>query len=380
MDSASWPHEGHRAYRWVEDRRRFAPGLDDLLKWAHGQRASRIDIKTGHRVTIKVHGVIHFGTRDILVQLVLSDIVGHIYAEDGMAMLGVGHILDTAYSVSISRRETLRFRINLTPITVTRGSGVHIVMRPIPARPPSLDDQRVEAEIRATNALTSGMRLFGGSTGSGKTTLQFGLALDKLMDPTISCDFVTGEEPIEFLLDDLKPPSGSKISQTEIRPPNLTFGLFTRSTTRREATDIIVGECRDGETIDAAIMAAIMGGVLSTTIHADTVPLMIQRAIALCPRSERDNLVSAMAQALRFCINQRLIRRKGGGRVAIREYLTFDRDLRRKLTRTEASDWPDLVQDAVDVQGQSFARAIDGLLDADLITEETAITEKRRDA
>lgn len=66
--------------------------------------------------------------------------------------------------------------------------------------------------------------------------------------------------------------------------------------------------------------------------------------------------------------------------MAIREFLTFDRDLRRKLTRTEPSDWPDVVSDAVEVQGQSFGQAIRKLLEADLITEDTALTEERRDA
>lgn len=375
-----WPDEGKKEFAWVEERRRNAPGLDSLLRWAHSLGASRIDIKTGHLVTIKVHGVIRFATWKTTDSLTLADIVGHVYASDGMAMLGVGHILDTAYSVALDRKVNLRFRMNLTPISVKRGAGVHIIMRPIPARPASLDQQMVEQEIRDTNKLKSGMVLFGGATGSGKTTLQFGLAIEKLMDPTVYCDMATGEEPIEFLLDDLRPPSGSKISQTEMRPPTMTLPSFTRSLTRREMTDAIIVESRDGDTMTAAINIAMMGGILGTTIHADSVSLMIQRAIALCPPSERDNLVSALAQALRFCINQRLVPRKGGGRIAIREFLTFDRDLRRKLTRTEPTDWPDVVSDAVEAQGQSFGQAIRKLLEADLITEDTAFAEERRDA
>ncbi|WP_010515526.1 ATPase, T2SS/T4P/T4SS family [Komagataeibacter oboediens] len=263
-----WPDEGRKAFAWVEERRRNAPGLDSLLRWAHGLGASRIDIKTGHPVTIKVHGVIRYATCKATDSLALADIVGHVYASDGMAMLGVGHILDTAYSVALDRKVNLRFRINLSPISVKRGSGVHIVMRPVPARPASLDQQMVEQEIRDTNRLKSGMVLFGGATGSGKTTLQFGLAIEKLMDPTVYCDMATGEEPIEFLLDDLRPPSGSRISQTEIRPPTLTFPTFTRSLTRREMSDGIITECRDGETMNAAINIAMMGGILGTTLHA----------------------------------------------------------------------------------------------------------------
>ncbi|MDT8873236.1 hypothetical protein RAA17_24400 [Komagataeibacter rhaeticus] len=48
-------------------------------------------------------------------------------------------------------------------------------------------------------------------------------------------------------------------------------------------SDGIITECRDGETMNAAINIAMMGGILGTTLHADSVSLMIQRAIALCP-------------------------------------------------------------------------------------------------
>ena len=97
---------------------------------------------------------------------------------------------------------------------------------------------------------------------------------------------------------------------------------------RREPTDIIVGECRDSETMDAAIQAAISGHVLTTTIHANDVALTMQRIASLCPPAERENLVSAVAQSLRLVINQRLARSTDGQRTALREFLVFDAALR----------------------------------------------------
>ncbi|MFT8719916.1 type IV pilus twitching motility protein PilT [Acetobacter sp.] len=375
-----WPHEGRRAYPWVAEARKSAPGLDDLLQWAHAQGASRIDFKSGHRTTIKVHGVGRYVTAAPMKPQFVDDIVRHVYGNDGPANIQVNKQIDTAYSVMQTRTDSLRFRLNICPIMTLQGQGTHIVMRPIPSKPPSLDVQLVEDEIRATNDLPSGMVFVGGATGSGKSTLQFGLAQAKLLDPRYSCDMATGEEPIEFLLDYLKPDHGSRISQTEIRPPNMTFASFVRGCMRREMTDLIVGECRDGDTMDAAINCAITGGKLMTTVHADDVPLMIQRAISLCPRAERDNLVSALAQSLRFVMNQRLLPRKGGGRVAIREFVTFDRALRRRLLTQDADTWPDLIRQAVDHDGQSFATAIRLRLEQDLITEETALLAEKRDA
>lgn len=375
----TWPNEGRSAYSWVVERRKHAPGLDDLLKWAYGLGASRIDFKTGHPVTIMVHGKVLFATRSSTDDFAISDIVSHMYAQDGMSMLAISHDLDSAYSVSLNRRETLRFRVNFTPCEVMRGQGVNIVMRPIPSRPPSLESQLVEPEVLASNDIVSGMKLIGGVTGSGKSSLAFALAEEKVMRPDANYNIATGEHPIEFLMDYIRSPTGSKITQTPIHPPHMTFANFVRGTTRREMTELIVGECRDSETMDAAINCAITGGILGTTIHADNVGLMMQRAVSLCAREERDNLVSALAQSMRFCLNQRLLPRKGGGRVAIREFLTFDRDLRFKLMRTDPQCWPEFINDVLKTDGQSFARAIEARLEQDLITEEVALMAKRRD-
>jgi defect-in-organelle-trafficking protein DotB len=146
---------------------------------------------------------------------------------------------------------------------------------------------------------------------------------------------------------------------------------------RREPTDINVGECRDSETMAASIQAAISGHVVTTTIHANDVALTMQRITSLCPSDERDNLVSAIAQSLRLVINQRLTRSADGRRTALREFLAFDSDLRRKFLRSDPAEWPELTRVAVEERGQSYAKSIRNALEAGRITEETAAFELR---
>jgi defect-in-organelle-trafficking protein DotB len=146
---------------------------------------------------------------------------------------------------------------------------------------------------------------------------------------------------------------------------------------RREPTDIIVGECRDSETMSAAIQAAISGHVLTTTVHANDVPLTMQRIASLCPAGERDNLVSAVAQSLRLVINQRLARSIDGRRTALREYVAFDSRLRSQFLRSDPTEWPALTRRAVDEQGQSYGVAIDRALAEGRISEQVATHERR---
>jgi defect-in-organelle-trafficking protein DotB len=189
---------------------------------------------------------------------------------------------------------------------------------------------------------------------------------------------VEGAAPIEFLLERIKSPSSS-IDQTEIPRDLPSFEAFIRGCWRREPTDIIVGECRDGPTMAASVNAAMAGSALTTTIHVNSVKLTVQRVISLLPADERANLVDALGQSLRLVINQRLVPSADGKRTALREFLVFDAALRRRMQQADPSEWPDLAQRALDGQGQSYPAAIRAALEQGRITEQTAAAELLRE-
>jgi defect-in-organelle-trafficking protein DotB len=371
-----WPGEGAR---WVQEPRKSAPGLDSLLTWAFRSRASRIGFQPGHPVWVRIHGQNHRATRSYLDEGEFSQIVNHLYGADGMARLQGGNDFDTAYAIPLDRSTRLRFRLNATPTRTSRRDGGNIVLRPIPDLPPSLADQLVEQGILDSYRAGEGMVIVAGGTGSGKSTLIAGMTKAKLDDPDGNYDIVEGAAPIEFLLERVRG-SSSTMNQTEIPRDIPSFPLFIRGCMRREPTDIIVGECRDSETMGAAIQAAISGHLLTTTVHANNVPLTLQRIASLCPADERDNSISAVAQSLRLVINQRLAPTIDGRRTALREFLVVDNALRSKFLVTEPREWPALTRRAVDEQGQSYAVAIDRALNEGRISEEVARVQRSRTA
>lgn len=365
-----WPDEGKEIF--IQEPRTYAPGLDSLLSWGYSIGVSRIAFQTGKRVSMRQHGVNFFATKNIIDHKSMVELLNHIHGRDASARLDNGYDFDTSYSVRIDRKTRIRFRINATSTSISTSNGAHLVIRPIPDSPPSLDQQGVENEIIQAFFPENGMIIVGGSVGSGKTTLIAGLLLHKLKHPCGNFNIATGEAPIEYLLESIPTNTASTINQSEI-PENLpNFQAFIRGCMRRELTDIVVGECRDGETMDAAINAAMAGNTLTTTIHANNVSLMIQRMIALCPEHDRDNLLTAMIQSLRFMINQKLVFSTDGKRTALREYLTIDDDLRFSLLRNKSIDWPDLVQKALEDRGCSFQKSAKKALSEGRISPEIA--------
>ena len=358
--SDHWPDEG---LRWVQDSRKHAPGLDSLLIWAFRCNASRVSFQTGHPIWVTIHGRNFRATRASVDEGAFSQIVNHLYGADGMARLQGGNDFDTAYAISIDRSTRLRFRLNATPTRTSRRDGGNIVLRPIADLPPSLEDQLVEPGILAACRPRQGIVCVSGATGSGKSTLIAGMTVAKLLDPEGHYNIVEGAAPVEFLLERVSSPS-STMNQTEIPRDMPSFPAFIRGCMRREPTDIIVGECRDSETMGAAIQAAISGHSLTTTVHANDVALTMQRIASLCAADERDNLISSVAQSLRLVINQRLARSVDGKRVALREYLAFDGSLRGKFLCSDPSEWPALTRGAVEEQGQSYGVAVRLALEA----------------
>jgi defect in organelle trafficking protein DotB len=373
----AWPDADKGGLRWVEEARKSAPGLDSLLTWAFRQGASRIALQTGHPVWVGIHGRNYRVTQNATDEIDFSHIVNHLYGADGMARLQGGNDFDTAYAIQVDRSTRLRFRLNATSTRTARRGGGNIVLRPIADMPPPLEAQGVEQGILDAYRPRQGMVIVSGATGSGKSTLIAGMTVAKLTDPDGHFNIVEGAAPVEFLLEQIRGPS-STINQTEIPRDLPSFAAFVRGAMRREPTDIIVGECRDSETMGAAVQAAISGHALTTTIHANDVALSMQRTVSLCPPAERENLISAVAQSLRLVINQRLARSTDGRRTALREYLVFDADLRGAFLCTDPSEWPALTRRAVEERGQSYAVAIRRALEEGRITTETASYELRQ--
>lgn len=107
--------------------------------------------------------------------------------------------------------------------------------------------------------LPSGVLLFTGPTGSGKTTTVYS-CLHYMINPQMSV--ITAEEPVEYVIDG--------ISQCSINPKiGLTYEESLRHILRQDPDVIVIGEIRDNFSAEVAVQAALTGHKVLTTFHTE---------------------------------------------------------------------------------------------------------------
>src|SRR5690606_14962313 len=81
-----------------------------------------------------------------------------------------------------------------------------------------------------------------------------------------------------------------------------------RASMRHDPDYIIVGEMRDGETVETALKAAESGHTVISTIHADSAIQTLERLRSFMP-VERDRASTyTLSQQIRAILNQRLVK------------------------------------------------------------------------
>jgi defect in organelle trafficking protein DotB len=280
--------------------------VDSLYAWAYHLGASGIRLQTDRPIIIQLHGRVRRVTRRSLSGLEVEEAVNRLYGADGQARLKSGEDFDVSYEIQPDRRTRLRFRVNATAVLSRGNDGAAVTARPLPNVVPHLADLGIEAEIRECFRPRDGFVIVSGGTGNGKSTTLAAMQRETIEDPDSHAAILEYAAPIEFVYDDIHGPTAT-IEQSEIPRHLPSFAAGIRNAMRREPNVIVVGECRDGETMGAATNAALTAHAVYTTIHAGSVAESMQRIVSLCPPEERASLTVAIAQTMRLIVNQRLV-------------------------------------------------------------------------
>jgi len=189
--------------------------------------------------------------------------------------------------------------------------------------------------------------LVTGTTGSGKSTTL--AAMVDRINSTRTDHIITIEDPIEFLHRDKK----GFCNQREVEVDTPSFGSALRAALRQDPDVILVGEMRDLETIQTALLAAETGHMVFSTLHTMDATETIQRIIAVFPPPEQKQIRLQMASTLKAIISQRLVRRADGiGRAPAVEVLIATEYIRDCIINPDKTR---LIHDAISAGTSQYA-------------------------
>ena len=200
-----------------------------------------------------------------------------------------------------------------------KGGAPHLTFRFLPEEIPSFEELQIPKQTMEHLAnLHHGMVLLCGMTGSGKSTTV--AAMIDWINQHNCYHILTIENPIEYVHRNKK----SMISQRSTGLDVLNFGVAVTGALRHDPDVLLIGEMRDADTIRSGINAAATGHLVISTLHASTAYDVVNRIASFFDPVERDLVRIQLRECIRCIICQRLLPRKGGGRLPAIEVLFND--------------------------------------------------------
>jgi twitching motility protein PilT len=322
--------------------------FDQLIVAATESRASDIHLRAGQAPLVRINGdLMRWDTVAPLSAAHLDAIASRLLPPFHQERL------QTKLEVDVAWQAPGNVRVRAS-VFRQRGT-VAVSMRLIPDEIPSLETLGLPEAVVTLAGESRGLVLVTGVTGSGKSTTL--AALVDLINRTRPLHVLTIEDPIEFVHRDAR----GVVTQREIGFDTPSYASGLRAALRQDPDVILIGEMRDPETIETALVAAETGHLVFSTLHTLDAPETISRIVSAFPPHQQTQIRTQLARVLKAAVSQRLIPRADGqGRALAAEVLISTPYIRDCLLDASKTS---LIADAI-VAGrseygmQSFDQAI----------------------
>ncbi|MGZ9097196.1 MAG: PilT/PilU family type 4a pilus ATPase [Micavibrio sp.] len=190
-----------------------------------------------------------------------------------------------------------RFRVN----ALRQRQFPALVIRRIISKIPSFEELHLPRTLEQLAMERRGLILVTGMTGSGKST-----TLASMIDYRNSRDqghIITIEDPIEYFHDHKK----SVVTQREVGVDTESYAIALKNALRQRPDVILVGEIRDREVMEQALIAAETGHLCLATLHTNNAYQSIERIVNLFPEDAHNQIRLNLSMNLRAIVSQRLV-------------------------------------------------------------------------
>ena len=290
--------------------------LMKYLQKAVSDQASDIFIVAGGAICQKIEGKITPMDEEKLLPPETQVLIEQIYE---LAKRPIDRYLATGDDdFSFAVPGLARFRVNAYKQRNSMAAVVRVVSFDIP----NWQDIHIPQNVMDLADVKSGMVLFTGTAGCGKSTTQACL-IDQI-NRTRNCHIITLEDPIEYLHRNQR----SIVSQREIAIDTSDYLAALRACLRQAPDVILLGEMRDAATIRTAITAAETGHMVIATMHTKGAVNAIDRIIDSFDSAQQSQIRFLLATVLRTVVSQQMLPGVGGNMIPVFEIMHVNSSVR----------------------------------------------------
>ncbi len=323
------------------------------------KKASDIFMSVGAPINIKINGVAMPVNQTVLNADAVKQLLYEVLNEHQIRLYEDEMELNTAFALEgIGAFRISAFRQKNTPA---------VVVRFIPGNIPAIDSLGIPEVLKEIIMQKRVQILMVGATGSGKST-----SLSSMLDfrnERKSGHILTLEDPVEFIFQNKK----SIVNQREVGTDTKSFDIALKNALRQAPDVIFIGEIRDKQTMGMGLAYAQSGHLAVATLHANNSYHAMNRVINFYPLENRPSLLLDLSAALQAVISQRLVRTKGGGRMAAVEVLLNTRHIAELIEKGEIGEIKDALEKSMSPGSQTFEQALFKLFMDGKITQDEAM-------
>ena len=334
--------------------------LDRLFKMMAERQASDLFISCGAPINIKVNGVVApLSERPMDIDTVRR--VAYDLMSDEQA-----RTFESELEMNLSYLEPTvgNFRIN---IFRQRGT-ISLVVRYVRSDIPSFEQLKLPAVLLDLVMEKRGLVLIAGATGSGKSTTL--AAMIDHRNANRSGHILTIEDPIEYLFRHKK----SIVNQRELNVDTQNYSKALANALREAPDLIMIGEIRDRETMQQALLHTLTGHLCLATLHANNSYHALSRIINMFPYDARSGVLSDLSIGLRAIVSQRLVRNRDGNHQPAVEILLNSSLIAELVKNGEITQIKEAMEKSLYPGSQTFEQSLCRLYIDEVISYEEAMS------
>lgn len=336
--------------------------INHMLREMFEKNASDLHIAVNSKILMRIDENLIPISEKILTDKEATDLIYSLLTKEQVSRFEKELELDSSYEI----KGLARFRINVYKERTHISAAIRLIPFEI------LTFEQCGLPVKVVTELCNkpkGLVLITGATGSGKSTTL--AAMVNYINEKYPCHIITVEDPIEFVHDNKK----SLVSQREVLYDTMSFNNSLKHVLRQDPDVILIGEMRDLETIESALIIAETGHLVFATLHTSDCAQTINRIIDVFPAHQQQQIRTQLSFVLLGIMSQQLVPKiTGKGRVLCSEIMIANSAVRSLIREGKVHQMYSVIQTGQKEGMRTMNQSLTELYLKGLISYEDAIS------